>query len=233
MSLPGEAHPDVARGFDRLAPFYDLLATLGSFGRIHASQVALLPRVRIADRALVVGGGSGRFLAALLGGDQARSAVSIDASREMTRRTRARLSRLGLLERAELRTGGLESLRADERFDLVATHCFLDLFDEAALRGVVARLSAALVPGGAWLFSDFSAGPSAPRRAIVAGLYGFFRLFGAVRVARLPDFAGAFREAGLVEVAERRFAFGLLRAALLLKPGAKGQPNVLSSAVGP
>lgn len=48
----------LARGFDRLAPVYDLMADLAFAGRIHASQVALLPGLPPIGRALVIGGGT-------------------------------------------------------------------------------------------------------------------------------------------------------------------------------
>lgn len=207
-----------ARGFDRLAPVYDALAGAAFAGRIHASQVALLPGLPRVTRALVVGGGTGRFLAALLAGGHAERAVSIDVSPAMTRRTAARLERLGLAGRAELRVGGLECLGARERFDLVATHCFLDLFEDAECARVVAALRAALAPGALWLWSDFSAHgrglPGLGRRTLVAGLYAFFRASCGIAARRLPDAEAAFSASGLERVARAESAGGLLRAAV-------------------
>ncbi len=219
-----------ARGFDLLAPVYDALAELASAGRIHRSQSTLLPLLPRTPRALVVGGGTGRFLVELLRTGGVDRAVSLDVSEAMTRRTAARLARLGpeLATRAELRVGGLERLGTGERFDLVATHCFLDLFEDVELADVVDRLEAALDPGGLWLFSDFAvdgAGlPAGLRRTLVAGLYGFFRVTAGISARRLPDFERAFARHGLVELAQARLAGGVLRAALYGKPqpGAPG-----------
>ena len=225
MSPKGSASPRVARGFDRLAPLYDLMADLAFAGRIHASQIALLPRLPPVRRALVMGGGTGRFLAAFLTHDPHARAVSIDLSPGMTRKTAARLAAQGLTDRAELRVGGLETLDRDERFDLVVTHCFLDLFEDSDLRAVIGSLSHGLEPAGHWLFSDFaSAGtglPGVARRSIVAVLYRFFQASCSIEASRLPDFDRAFRSAGLESVAQRGLLGGLLRAALLRKaPGA-------------
>lgn len=210
-----------ARGFDRLAPVYDLLADLAFLGRIHASQVALLPRIAPVERALILGGGTGRFLDAMLRRDVARRAISIDISSGMTQRTAARLRRSDLSQRVDLRSGGLEQIRDGETFDLIVTHCFLDLFDDAELRAVVRRLDAALNPDGLWLFSDFSTYRSAARRAIITMLYSFFGWTCGLKPRRLPNFEAAFLGIGLTEQVRQRFALGLLEAQLFRKPAPK------------
>lgn len=224
--MAGETRSPVSRGFDRLAPIYDLLAAVGMGGQIHRSQVALLPRIPRASRALIVGGGTGRFLAEALQRGHIEHAVSIDSSAAMTRATDRRLRRLGLSARAELRHGSLERLGPLERFDLVVTHCFLDLFDEQELPGVVSRLADGLPPGGHWLFSDFAAGgggaSGTARRAIVGSLYSFFRLTCNIKARRLPDFDAVLTREGLDPVAKEAFAAGLLRAELLVKRPALG-----------
>ena len=229
MSAPGHATGRSARGFDRLALVYDLMANLTLGGRIHASQVALLPRLPHVPRALVLGGGTGRFLTELLSDGRVDLAVSIDVSQEMTRRTAARLEGRGLTDRVELRVGGLECLDPGERFDLVVTHCFLDLFQDEELVLVVRALERALVPRGIWLFSDFSvAGPGAAgfaRRSVVAVLYAFFRAACSISARRLPDFDRAFEGASLEVAADSRHACGLLRAALLRKGPGKNRPD--------
>ena len=218
MSGPGQATPRISRGFDRLAPIYDLCADLAFAGRIHESQVALLPRLPALGRGLVVGGGSGRFLEALLISRRVETAVSIDASSAMTNRTAKRLGTGGLAGRAELRVGGLERLHASERFDLIATHCFLDLFDDDDLRVVMASLDHALAPGGWWLFSDFSTAGSGPggacRRIVVGVLYRFFNATCGLKTAHLPNFERAFADRRLSAEARSSHAGGLLRATL-------------------
>jgi len=198
------------------------MADLAFAGRIHASQTLLLPRLPPIRRALVVGGGTGRFLAALLEHDPGITAVSIDLSRAMTRRTAARLAARGLTGRAELRVGGLEQLGSEDRFDLVATHCFLDLFEDADLQAVIDRLDQSLEPTGHWLFSDFAAAgegvAGGARKAVVATLYAFFRATCSIGPSRLPDFDHGFNRAGLETVTRRALLGGLLQAALLRKP---------------
>jgi tRNA (cmo5U34)-methyltransferase len=212
VNPPGSASPRVARGFDRLAPLYDLSGDLALAGRIHASQVTLLPRLPSVRRALVLGGGTGRFLEAFLNHDPEARVVSIDASPGMTRRTEDRINRSGQRERVELRGGGLEKLGPDERFDLVVTHYFLDLFADEELHGVMESLNRTLVKEGHWLFSDFR------QRSVAAVLYPFFRATCGISADSLPDFDRAFAPLGLEEVHRTRLAFGILEAVLFRKP---------------
>ncbi len=227
MIPPASGSARSARGFDRLAPLYDLMADLAFAGRIHASQTLLLPHLAPVRRALVMGGGTGRFLAALLERDPDVTAVSIDLSPGMTRRTAARLGARGLSGRAELRVGGIEKLDPNERFDLVVTHCFLDLFDDADLPAVVDRLSRSLEPMGYWLFSDFAAAGSGlagmARRSVVALLYAFFRVACSIGPNHLPDFDRAFDRAGLQTVVRQGLTGGLLQTALLSR---RREPSV-------
>ena len=216
---PGTASPRVARGFDRLAPIYDLMASVAFAGRIHASQTVLLPRLPRVRRALVVGGGTGRFLTSFLDHDPSAAAVSIDASAAMTRRTKARLENAGQGRRVELRVGGIEKLAPGERFDLIVTHCFLDLFEESELQAVMDGLHRALDPGGHWLFSDFR------RKSVAAALYPFFRATCGIAARSLPDFDRAFARLSLLRVESTRMAAGILEAALFQKPSpAKAPP---------
>jgi SAM-dependent methyltransferase len=195
--------------FDRLAPCYDLLGGVAFGGQLHRSQVALLDHVPPVDRALVVGGGTGRFLAELVARGKARTAVSIDTSPAMCARTAARVPA------AEVRVESVDGLRDGETFDLVATHCFLDLFDDSTAAALVARLDGALRPGGTWMFSDF-ADDAWWRRVVVQGLYVFFRATCGIEARRLPGFAPLF--AGYETVAAGRFAGGLLQSVVYRKP---------------
>lgn len=221
--IAGASRPAVARGFDRLAPVYEAATRWLLADRVHRSQLRLLDQVLPFRCALLVGGGAGRFLVELLRSPGAGRVLNLDASCAMSKRARDAVERRAgrdALGHVEFRVGGLEALAADERFDRVFTHCFLDLFDDEELAGVVERLAAAMEPAGRWSFSDFAiaAGPAplrAAQGALVGGLYAFFRASCGIGARRLPDFDAAFRRAGLKIVASSVLAGGLLRAAVL------------------
>mgnify|MGYP001557100914 CR=1 FL=1 len=48
--------------YDKVAYFYDRLATLVFGNRLHKARIANLDRIKAGDRVLVVGGGSGQLL---------------------------------------------------------------------------------------------------------------------------------------------------------------------------
>ena len=49
-------------GFNKLAPFYDVVSMVCSFNRIHKSQMWLLSKGMKFSKALIIGGGDGKFL---------------------------------------------------------------------------------------------------------------------------------------------------------------------------
>jgi ubiquinone/menaquinone biosynthesis C-methylase UbiE len=217
---PGAADPAVARGFDRLSPVYDVLVALFAARAIPRSQTRFLAGLGDWSRALVVGGGSGGFLTELLGvGDG--HVLYLDASRGMLERTRRRLVRRRPRDvgRVELRRGGLEALAADERFDLLCTHYFLDLFPDEQLAVVMEVLSRRLRYGGRWACADFAPPASrGPRRglqtALLASLYGFFRVTCSIPARRLPPIRRRFAELGFQAEREATPAAGVLWTAV-------------------
>lgn len=216
----------VARGFDRLSPWYDLAAGVLSAGRLSRSQVAWLGRIEEPGRALVIGGGNGRFLLDLLQREAARNVVCLDISPGMLGASRRRLLRRAPHRESdvEFRLGGVESLGRNERFDLICTHCFLDLFEPNELRDVMRRLDAVLSDGGAWLASDFVE-PSGNRlrdraqRGILRLLYEFFGRTCGISPRRMPPIEGAFEELGYRMIDHRTFAAGLLWSGRLMRAG--------------
>ena len=166
-----------------------------------------------------------QFLAALLASGFAGQVVNLDISRGMLRRTERRVG-LAALERVESRQGDVWTLQDDERFDLVCTHCFLDLFTPRQLEGVAARLDAALDPGGLWLCSDFvDPAPTGNlrvvgQRALLRALYGFFGWTCGVEPRRLPPIQAALAGRGLVPLGVREAAGGLLWSGCFRKPAA-------------
>ena len=209
MIRAGDFDPRVARGFDRVAPFYDPLARLFPGDALRASAERLLPRLHAGTEVLVVGGGGGRILPRLLRTAPAR-VVWVDASAAMT--ARARRQAAGD-PRVTFRVGGLERIRGDERFDAVVTPFVLDLFDGARLATVLERLAAVIRPPGTWIHADFTRERFRP---LTAMLYRLFRAGCAVEAGGLVDWDEAFAGIGF-EVAERRASLGGWLCAMRLR----------------
>ena len=213
----------VASGFDRLAPGYDLLARAAFGNAIRRSQSHFLARLPQDADVLVLGGGSGWFLERLLAVAECRSVLYVEISGGMLDRAEERIGRRRPEDLAKVRflRGGPEAVPADARFDIVCTHCFLDLFTDETLRTVTGQLTGHLRPDGVWYFSDFRIVPGAPMSAlsglVVSALYLFFGLVCGIEARRLPSFEDAFRACGLERIEECHFLGGMLSASLLAR----------------
>lgn len=217
----------VARGFDRLSRCYGPLTRLFPGDGIAASQRAFLRDVCGCSRALVIGGGSGRFVNDLLAAGFVGHVLNIDLSRGMLERTRRRLGRRApqALSRVECRLGDVSSLRPSERFDLICTHCFLDLFEESRLRRVIDRLDESLAPDGLWWCSDFTPPAGGPvrrgaQRLTLSALYTFFRMTCSIDARRLPPIEDELGRLGYEVVQRREFSAGWLWSGLFRRGSA-------------
>ncbi len=109
----------------------------------------------------------------------------------------------------------MSALRTDERFDLICTHCFLDLFEGAELKHTMERLHRHLGPGGLWACSDFTPPDGGAARrglqaALLATLYRFFGVVCGLRTRRLAPIRRSLVESGLDELAFETSSAGLL-----------------------
>jgi ubiquinone/menaquinone biosynthesis C-methylase UbiE len=144
----------------------------------------------------------------------------VDASAKMLEVARKRLLRATLpLQRVEFIQAELPAWRPSaERYDLVATHFFLDCFPHEQLAAVIDNLQRAARPGGCWLISDFqipSAGLNRLRARIIHRLmYAFFRLVTKLPASTLIPPQPFLRKSGFVRVRRVEFDRGLLCAEL-------------------
>lgn len=198
---------------DRLAPWYHLLESV-AFGRaLEARRVALLPWALAThkppdgcppSRALLLGEGDGRFLAALAARPEAAGRTTFDvveASAGMLARARRRCPPAARTRarwhHAEARTW-LRARRDEivagrtEPFDLIVTHFFLDCFSADELPGLVGEIAAAAALDARWVVADFRQPPghgwrARRARAWLGTMYAFFRLTTGLRTRRLAD----------------------------------------------
>ncbi|HLH41978.1 MAG TPA: class I SAM-dependent methyltransferase [Bryobacteraceae bacterium] len=194
---------------DRIARAYRWLEYLG-FGReLERRRFRHLPYVAAARRALVLGGGDGRFLARfLLLHPQAR-ADYVDCSPRMLRLARARAG----AGRVRYLLSDARSLSLPpETFDLIVTNFFLDCFDQADALRVVERAARAAKPRAQWLVAEFRPVPWAG--PLLAALYLFFRLAAGLKTRRLVDHHALLARHGFRLEREERSWFGWLTSEL-------------------
>jgi tRNA (cmo5U34)-methyltransferase len=213
----------IGRGYDRLAASYDLLARAVYGNALRRAQSCFLDSLPTSATILVLGGGSGWFLEALLRVAQPRHVVYVELSAAMLQRSHRRISDHfpEALDRVQFVQGRAEDAAHWGQFEVLITHCLLDMYAQPALLSLMARLRGCLQADGIWYFSDFFVVKRGWMRPISRGLvwlmYRFFRLVCGIAATELPDFDAAFADSGLVEVNARTFYGGMIKAKLYRK----------------
>ena len=208
--------------WDRLARWYRALE-YAAYGRaLERCRNYFIATVRDAGVVLVAGDGDGRFLDRFAAAAPQASIDYLDASCAMLRLAQSRIERSG-------QNGGRMRFRREDaitaqlapaQYELIATHFFLDCFRPEQARELVAKLGAAAQPRARWIVSEFHRPPRGVWRiagsAIIAAMYGFFRMATGLTAKQVPDYASYLEAAGFT-VADRKTWFGGLIVAELWK----------------
>jgi demethylmenaquinone methyltransferase/2-methoxy-6-polyprenyl-1,4-benzoquinol methylase len=137
---------EAKQAYNRLSKFYDY--TLGLLGRKYSKMA--LERLSVVETVLEIGFGTGhclKWIAKLVG--PAGKVYGIDISPEMIEKTKKRLEKVGLANRAELCCGDATCLPFDERtFDAVFMSFTLEVFDTPEIPGMLDQIKKLLKPGG-------------------------------------------------------------------------------------
>jgi ubiquinone/menaquinone biosynthesis C-methylase UbiE len=210
---------------DGIAPHYQQLEYL-CFGKsLEQQRFAFLDQTRASRRALVCGGGDGRFLARLLHSNPVVEVDFVDLSQRMAAIAERRVMGMGarFSRRVRFHVGDIRTFEAvRQRYDLITTHFFLDCFSDREIDSIVSRLAAAARPGAQWIISDFRVAQEALGAiwtyAIVRGLYVAFRVTTGLRVSRLPEYKSSLLAHGFHCRMEQRGFAGLLYSSLWNSP---------------
>jgi SAM-dependent methyltransferase len=211
--------------FDSLAPIYRWLEWGTYGGLLQWCRTAQLESLTNCRRALIVGDGDGRFLAALLRENRSISVDSLDASPAMVALARREVARVpGGSSRVRFVVG---DVRTDPLpgtgYDLLVTNFLLDCFPEDQLDLVVRRLAEAAAPETMWVVGDFEEPESGWKQLVarlaLAGMYTFFRAVTRIPARTLVDPAPALRAAGFTLLLRRQRLGGFLVSMLWRRAG--------------
>jgi SAM-dependent methyltransferase len=173
---------------DRIARWYRWLEYAG-FGRaLEHRREAFLADVSTARRALVLGDGDGRALAALLAAAPNARIDYVDVSARMLHLARQRAGSVRVVYRGD--DALIASLPTAE-YDLIVTHFFLDCFNAEDQSRLVARVTCAATPQARWLVSEFR-----KPGLLVRLLYLFFRAATGLETRQLVDHHPLFQHHG-------------------------------------
>jgi ubiquinone/menaquinone biosynthesis C-methylase UbiE len=204
--------------FDRLAAHYDWMETLFAGGLMQRGRTTFLSRTRDCRHALLVGEGTGKFLAELLRANPQIQVTCLEHSRGMIEKMRWRLSAKKLDgDRVEFQQmDALHWSSPPEKFDLVVTNFFLDCFRAEELQRLVPLLGGTTTAEAIWLLTDFReperGWPRWRARIILALLYAFFRVATSLSANRLTPPDRFLAGAGFNLVERRLVSFGFVHA---------------------
>jgi ubiquinone/menaquinone biosynthesis C-methylase UbiE len=209
--------------FDSVAPWYRTLETLAFGDALQCARIACLDEIDSPRRALIVGEGNGRFLAALL---QRHPLIRIDCLDSSDRMLN--LARRQVLETNPDEIGRVTFLRGDvktwipnDRYDLIVTHFLLDCFSTRQVGHVVAKLAQVAAPDAIWLLADFRIPETGfargHARAWLAIMYWFFRCVAAIEAKELVDPSPFLRAEGFTLARQHLFRLGMVKSDLWRK----------------
>jgi tRNA (cmo5U34)-methyltransferase len=181
----------IAKGFDFLAPFYDVLARLVIGKSIVASQLYFLERFKKCKHVLILGGGSGWLLDSLSREYSDVCIDYIDVSPKMVNRAK---KRMGNRQQINFILGTEDNI-PDRLYDGVITNFYLDMFYEKTLEVVIEKIKKALTNSSLWVVTDFVS----ERRGhdvMLWWMYRFFRIMTGIEATRLPDWQSQIKVAG-------------------------------------
>lgn len=206
--------------FNRLAAHYRWLEIVFAGGLMQRCRTTFLADTQNCRRALLAGEGTGKFLAELLRANPEILVTCIEHSTGMIAQARERLrrERLDAARVQFMQMDALHWIPPAEKFDLVATHFFLDCFRAEQLQRLVPQLAQSASADAIWVLADFRMPARGWRRAraaiLLAALYACFKIATSLSASWLtpPD---PFLNAAGFKLADRRLAnFGFAHADL-------------------
>ena len=212
--------------FNFIAPVYDQLASWVFGQSIKQAQLDTLTWIPLNATVLIIGGGTGWYLKALLEQHKVKKVVYIEASEKMLALTRKKIASLLpelTTSEIEFRLGTEDTLYPAEQFDIVVTHFFLDVFEPVQLKKIAYQLKNVLYPSGLWLIADFRLAEQNIgirylwKKLLVKSMLLFFRITSRITARQLPDFAALFTAMNMKLVNEHSYYKGLIVSAVYRK----------------
>jgi ubiquinone/menaquinone biosynthesis C-methylase UbiE len=183
----------ILNGFDRIALFYDQIASM-VFGRsIINSQLHFIDQVPPAAKILILGGGTGWIAKRIVDAIPDCEIWYIEASSKMLTLSRSKTSAAHTIHFIH---GTENDIPASINFDVVITNFYLDMFSMQQLKHTIEKIHPSLNATALWLVTDFVEG-KLWQRTMLKMMYTFFRLVSHVAASSLPDWNYALQQSGM------------------------------------
>jgi ubiquinone/menaquinone biosynthesis C-methylase UbiE len=202
---------------DRIARWYEAVEHLSFRKTLECRRFAYVDRLRESRRALLCGGGDGRFLAELLRANPQVEITYVDLSMEMLRVAERRVTLLGKNYRNRVQffcADVLTFVPPHGDYDLFATHFFLDCLTRDDIQILILKMMKWARPRAKWVLSEFRYSQSVFGRVwtgtIIRALYAAFRVATGLRVTHITPHTALLRSAGFYRQQREIATGGLL-----------------------
>lgn len=190
--------------FDRVAPFYDILARVVFGKSIKDSQIAFLKTLKPDDRVLICGGGTGWILSELDKLNIPLQIEYVENSERMIYLTQRRLPFKNIKVKIFHEDIFNHELKS---YNVIITNFFLDVFKPAQLKSLIKKLKASLNASGSWLVTDFRNTNNYWHKFLNSAMHVFFKLFSSLESGELQNFELLLKSEGL-KLKEQKLFYG-------------------------
>jgi tRNA (cmo5U34)-methyltransferase len=206
-------------GFDRIAPFYDIVVTIFSGGAVARCRNYFLKDIPSDAEILLIGGGTAPEIDFLFKNRFTGKIVILDSSAGMLELAKERVKRK-FPEHSDKCIFTCEDLRSyspSGKFDVIITNFFLDLFTKSEIDIFIRKLAPSLKPGGIWLIADFSNTEVSGIKKhtfdfLLKLLYMIFFKVCSITGNKLPQWHEIMFSVGFKRVNRKTFFSGFLKA---------------------
>ncbi|WP_026995077.1 class I SAM-dependent methyltransferase [Flectobacillus major] len=205
----------LGHNFNLVAPIYDKLSRMVFGQKLQEAQQYWLSVLPKNKHILIVGGGTGWILEAVIQACSPAHIVYLEVSSSMIAMSQKRLQNTFYECTIQYIEGDETALSADMLFDIVITPFVLDLFSDSVLQQhFIPTLKKHLYPDSYWLHTDFFATVHPFQQILAKIMYGFFSVVSGVKNTQLPDYQYALSKESLILLHDITFLNGFVRSQL-------------------
>lgn len=205
----------MTNNYNLIAPIYTFLNKLVFLGCIQKSQIAFLSQLPSKGEVLFIGGGSGETLKKIVQEHPDLKIDYIDKSEKMISLSREKLIHFPN-HHVNFIIGNEQAITKD-KYDIIMTFYYLDLFGPEKLDDIHALLSNKLRTGGIWLISDFSTAKNWWQKTIEFFMFSFLKITTSIESKEIAEYRKSHFSKGFQKLNLRFFYGKYIFAASYLK----------------
>ncbi len=198
-------------GFDRISFVYDRLSRVVFGNAIVDAQKYFIEQIPTHAKVLILGGGTGWFLAEVLKSRPSCEVWYIEASAKMINMSKRRTH---MHHEVHFIHGTEQDINQVNHFDLVITNFYFDLFTKEHLPQVFAKINSALRENACWIVTDFIDNGKLWQRFMLKLMYAFFRCVCGIAADKLPQWKNEFMKHRYVCIESALYYHGFIETSL-------------------